>query len=121
MRVKTHVGKSPIHGLGIFASEAIKKGTRVWSYSRGRDVSLRANDLKRLPAALRRYLDRYIYRIKGTSEFVLCCDNARFFNHSKKPNCISTTGDTIAIRNIKAGEELTDDYDSFADHHFSSR
>ncbi len=37
--------------------------------------------------------------------------NARFFNHSCAANCLSVGYDfEIAVRDIQAGEELTDDY-----------
>ena len=30
--VKTYLDRSPIHGLGVFAAEFIRKGTRVWRF-----------------------------------------------------------------------------------------
>lgn len=45
---------------------------------------------------------------------VLCWDHGRFVNHSCEPNCCSTGFDLeIAVRDIRPGEELTDDYGTF--------
>jgi hypothetical protein len=42
---------------------------------------------------------------------VLCWDNGRFVNHSFNSNCFTTAYDfEVAVRDIQAGEQLTDDY-----------
>ena len=35
--VKTYLDKSSIHGLGVFASQVIRKGTKVWRFVDGFD------------------------------------------------------------------------------------
>ncbi len=51
--------------------------------------------------------------------WVLCADDGRFFNHSDNPNCREEKdskyfqGRTIAIKDIKQGEEMTCDYFEF--------
>ena len=62
-------------------------------------------------AALAALLQKYSYlEPRGR---VLCWDHGRFVNHSCAPNCRSTGFDLeIAVRDIHAGEELTDDYGS---------
>ena len=49
---------------------------------------------------------------RENNKWVLCGDNAKFFNHSETPNCKDGIGlsYTIADRDIKAGEELTGNY-----------
>ena len=56
---------------------------------------------------------------KFTKHFILCFDDARFLNHSKKPNIKQSKvgqeidGVEIAARDIKKGEELVCDYNHF--------
>ena len=97
-------------GSGIFAAECIAKGTLIWRFQPGFDLKLSPEALRRLsPAALEQALN-YSYVEDGA--YILCADDARFFNASRTPNC--TTGalnsSTIAARDIAAGEELTEDY-----------
>jgi SET domain-containing protein len=58
----------------------------------------------------------YTYKDNRTKELILCGDDARFFNHTKNPNVVDDAKDpyqSIAVRDILAGEELTHDYFSF--------
>jgi len=38
--IKTYLDKSPIHGIGVFAGEFIKKGTQVWEFNPLIDIIL---------------------------------------------------------------------------------
>ena len=33
--VRTYLDKSSIHGLGVFADQVIRKGTRIWTFVEG--------------------------------------------------------------------------------------
>lgn len=52
-------------------------------------------------------------------EFIMASDDAKYFNHSRVPNCLSAYYDdeeevvTKAVMDINSGYELTDDYESF--------
>ena len=55
------------------------------------------------------------------NRYILCCDNARFINHSNTPNIQSDFstdryGVDVAARDIETGEELTIDYGSVEGH-----
>ncbi|HXW60187.1 MAG TPA: SET domain-containing protein [Myxococcota bacterium] len=117
--VKTKLGLSSIDGIGLFADQFIAKGTRVWQWSDGFDIRVKASELERLsPQALETFL-RYSFLSKRTGLYVLCFDNARFLNHSVTPNLNDTSADDseegldVAIRDIHPGEELTSDYRDF--------
>ncbi|MCA1638956.1 MAG: SET domain-containing protein-lysine N-methyltransferase [Acidobacteria bacterium] len=61
---------------------------------------------------------KYTYREIHSGLYVLCGDDARFFNHCAKPNCLDFYHNaqqdlTVASRNINAGEELTCNYALF--------
>ncbi|HZB95540.1 MAG TPA: SET domain-containing protein-lysine N-methyltransferase [Herpetosiphonaceae bacterium] len=113
LMVRTKIGPSQIHGIGIFADEFIPKGTLIWQFQQGFDIKLSPEALRKLsPPALEQVL-KYGYFEDG--EYILCSDDARFFNASRTPNC--TSGEqkiyTIAARDISKGEELTEDYREF--------
>ena len=103
------VGPSCIDRQGLFATQEIKKGTRIIQYM-GLKIS-KAEGARRAAAG-----NAYIfelnerYDIDGKS----LSNIARYINHSCDPNCeVDTTTETIwivAIRRIKADEELGYNY-----------
>jgi len=115
--VKTRLGVSDIHGIGVFAAESITKGTIVWRSDPHIDIRLTPEQIDNLAAPAREQIRKYTYREKCSGLYVLCGDDARFFNHSAQPNCldICSNGDdiTIAARDIAEGEEITCDYSLF--------
>ena len=117
--VKTKLGMSPINGIGLFADEFIPQGTVTWKISPGFDLKCSHEDLEKLSEAARMTFIRYCFQSKRTGLYVLCFDNARFFNHSFEPNILdadaldSEEGIDIAAINILPGEEMTCDYRIF--------
>ena len=116
--VRTRLDKSPIHGIGLFADQFIPQGTVIWEYYPLIDIKLTQEQIAALPEPCQEQLRRYTYRDKHSRLYVLCGDDARFFNHSETPNCLdifnAEEGDlTVAIRDIYPGEELTCDYALF--------
>src|SRR6201994_4234444 len=108
------VRRSPVHGLGVFATQAIPKGTRIIEYV-GERVSHDEAD--------RRYEEKdandshtflFIVDNKTVIDAGVDGNDARFFNHSCDPNCESTVAKRRvyieAIRDIEPGAELTYDY-----------
>lgn len=112
--VKTKIGPSKIHGIGLFADEFILKGTKIWVFNPLIDLSFSKSDLKKLSSFSQEQLHKYYFLDKKTQRYILCGDDARFFNHSDNPNCDDHIDNiTIAIRDIKKGEELTVNYKLF--------
>jgi SET domain-containing protein len=113
--IRTRVDHSAIDGLGLFAAEMVPKGTHVWQFTPGFDLDLEPSSLDGLPAVAREAMLHYGYIDARLQRFILCCDNARFINHSDNPNLAAQlTGDQfgidVALRDIHAGEEITIDY-----------
>ena len=106
--VKTKLRKSKIHGLGLFADQNIKKGTPIWEYSPIIDKKITKKQFNSLPKLVKKYMLEYVYLEEG--KWILCGDDGRFVNHSKHPNCDDEGDKTIAMRDIKKGEELTSNY-----------
>lgn len=118
--VKTKIGKSGIHGIGLFADQFIPKGSIVWKFQPGFDLKISENCLDKLSEFSREQFLNYAYLNKKTGNYVLCFDDARFYNHSKNPNCVSyypdledEEGIDIAVIDINKGDEITCDYEEF--------
>jgi uncharacterized protein len=111
------VGRSRT-GLGLFATEPIKKGAFIAEY-KGRRVT--SEEADRLEASDSRYM--YELNSRWTVDGSGRHNIARYANHSCRPNAESDvirgdrargrTGGMVilrAIRNIKPGDEITYDY-----------
>ena len=119
--VKTFLAPSKIHGIGLFASERIRKGTVIWRMHPAIDIELTEGQVASLADCAREQILKYTYTDLVRGKLVLCGDDARFFNHDDAPNCLdypdAEGGKTVAARDIEAGEELTCDYGSLDANH----
>jgi hypothetical protein len=96
-------------GVGVFATRDIARGTVVWVLDE-LDQKLTIERVRELGPRYEALLERYAYQ-GPIGERILCWDLARFVNHSCDANAVSTGWDfDIAVRNISAGEEITNDY-----------
>lgn len=116
--VKTNLNVSRIHGIGLFADEFIREGTIIWRFNPLIDLRFSEEQLNQLPPGSYEQIKKYSYREKHSRLYVLCGDDARFFNHSENPNCIDVFYNeeedlTFADRDINFGEELTCNYALF--------
>ena len=92
----TYVAESSIHGRGLFASTTIEKHT-VIGYLQGKTT---------------RKDGSYVLWLDQKTGFEVSCD-LRFINHSETPNaCYYDDLSVVAIRDIKAGEEITHNYEA---------
>lgn len=113
LTVKTHIGKSTIHGIGLFATEFIPKGTLVWELNTNFDLVYTHEEFEALPKNAKDSILFYGHFQKEEGGYILCSDDARFFNHSTDANCKSEIGKTFAIKDININEEITDNYMEF--------
>ncbi len=112
--IKTKVKESRIHGLGLFAAQFIPKGTVVWKFMFGFDLLMTKEEIDKLSEPAKDQFYNYAYLDKKHNKYMLCSDDARFFNHSDDPNCDERIDDiTTAIRDIQLGEELIVNYKDF--------
>jgi uncharacterized protein len=111
MLVPVRVGSSAIESLGVFAVEAIARGSAVWELTHGFDVVVPRELWPAWKDARGAFLARYGYLDERRGAYILCCDDARFMNHAADPNVGEVTDDRcLALRDIAPGEELTCDY-----------
>lgn len=108
----TKVEDSLIHGKGVFAKQAIPKGTRIFEYA-GERV-LKVNLAADLAAGLTSLA--YVMNLNETTAIDgdRGGNDARFINHSCNPNCEVLYFNEIpyiySIRQINIDEELSFDY-----------
>ncbi len=96
-------------GYGLVATRLIPRGTITWVRDE-LDQIFAPGYGAHLPAVLQEQLDTYSFRDRQGNH-ILCWDQARYVNHSCRPNCVSADFDfELAVRDILPGDELTDDY-----------
>lgn len=95
---RAYVDKSPIHGKGLFAREAIAADDYIGTYE-GPDT---LDDGMHVLWLWNEDNERW-EGIDGKNEM-------RFLNHARPPNAEWYDNDLYALRDIEAGEEITFDY-----------
>jgi len=109
------VKNSEIEGLGVFSKHAVAAGTTIWRLDSRFDRVVARADYEATSGPVRNWLDRYGYPYVGDdSRIVFELDDARYMNHSDKPNMqYVSPEEAISARDIAAGEEITVDYGTF--------
>jgi uncharacterized protein len=108
------VRRSDVHGLGVFATQRIPKGSRIIEYMGERVSHAEADRRYEEKDANDSHTFLFIVDSKAVIDAGVDGNDARFFNHSCDPNCESTVEKRRvyieSIRDIEPGEELTYDY-----------
>ena len=109
------VKTSEIEGLGVFSKHAVAARTTIWRLDPRFDRVVARAEYEATSGSVRNWLDRYGYPYVGDdSRIVFELDDARYMNHSDKPNMkYVSPEEAIAARDIAAGEEITVDYGTF--------
>lgn len=103
---------SPEVGYGVYATAFIPKGTIVYIKD-DLELVFKPDDPRRSNPLYKDIIEKYSYT-EPNGNLVLSWDIAKFVNHCCNCNIISTGyGFEIAIRDIQAGEEITDEYGLF--------
>jgi SET domain-containing protein len=119
--VQHSLKKSKVHGIGVFAEEPIPKGTIMWRFTPGFDVKFTKQQVLTLPEDAQKYLCMYGWKSKKSKRYCVAFDAGKHVNHSEDPNCRSVYVDsedevvTVALRDIRVGEEILEDYTSLED------
>lgn len=108
--------------MGIFASRPIKAGTRLWQYDDSMHVCDEA-EFERLTPRERRFALHGGYLHTPSDKFLWYTDGMQFMNHRRGAGANVGLGiwpeladdHTTALRDIAAGEELTEDYTFWSD------
>lgn len=118
MLIKTRVQPSAIHGLGLFATGFVARGTPVWRFEPGFDREFSPGQFAAQPPLAQQHLRWFAYLDLLSGLWVLSGDLSIFMNHAQSPNTgamsgVAATITTVALRDITVGEELTCDYFAF--------
>ncbi len=112
--VKTFLAKSKISGIGCFADQPISKGQVTWRRDHQWDIAFKPDYVGKLPDFQQEFIKHFGYFEKRHGLWIVCLDNCRFYNHSRKPNMVDHNPyEDRAARDIEAGEEITIDYTTF--------
>jgi hypothetical protein len=99
-------------GCGVFATKAIRKGTLTYVWD-PLEIEVKPDDPRMDDPVMGDLIERYSYIDPGGIR-IMSWDHAKYVNHSCEPNTMSSAhGFEIAVRDIEAGEELTDEYGMF--------
>ena len=116
MFVRVEVRPSSIFGKGLFPIEEVKRGKIICSFTTDAKLITEREYLTAIETnqslVVRtgtRYVGRY-FTCTGEPNADL-----NFFNHAFEPNLLCHCGIVIAIRDIRAGDELTIDYRTLID------
>ncbi len=95
--------------LGVFSTADIPKGTIVFVKD-DLDIEISRQQYQGLGKLRQKYVDKYAYaEASGTK--IVSWDQGKYVNHCCRPNSMSTGwGPEIAIEDIPAGREITDEY-----------
>lgn len=110
------IDKSEIHGVGVIATDKIRKGNKLWIDATPELFDLPYSKFKHLRKPLREeILGKFPLIIGEKSNFLY--PNAlmsAYLNHSDNPNYCGKTDK--ALRQIKEGDEITEDYRTIKDY-----
>lgn len=115
--VYCRLGISPVHGIGVFAIKDIPKGAKpLVSLIKIKEFSFSKKEINKLPTSVKKEVRMFCYYEKD--EYLIpsiglnAMNMAFYMNHSKTPNVkYLKNNDIVALRKIKANEELFFDYD----------
>ena len=108
------VRASPLHGLGVFAAQRIRRGTRIIEYLGERVSHAEADRRYEHKDAEDAHTFLFIVDARTVIDAGIGGNEARFVNHACEPNCESVIEARRvfieAVRTIEPGEELSYDY-----------
>ncbi len=113
--VETFINCTAGKGVGLFAKKPIAKGTVYWIRNESFDRVFTLEHKNSLEPIAAEYLEKYGF-MEANGNWYLCNDNARFSNHSNKPNSYNHFDDHGIVKycttskDILEGEEILCDY-----------
>ena len=113
--IRTRVGQSGIHGMGLFAVDFVPKGTPIWRFQPGFDHDFTPEEFAALPSPAREHTRWFCFVSRVDGHVILSGDHACFINHADPPNTGAPADatppvTTVALRDMAAGEEITCNY-----------
>ena len=111
--IDTYLGKSKIHGVGVFSKQNVKKGQRIQEERSEFQMEFDRNNLQSMPLSFANFIQTHSYqKYLNPDTLIMQIDNSKYVNHSKNPNL---NDDGFAIKDINIGDEIVMDYKDFDD------
>jgi uncharacterized protein len=117
IHIKYKLDKSNLHGVGLFADEDISKGKLIYTPSPLLDVNLTQEQFDSLDVKEKQEVRWWGFWDEPTKKWHVDFDVSHFINHEREGTVTQDTSHAdaylIAARDIKKGEELTQNYLEF--------
>jgi SET domain-containing protein len=117
IHIKYKLDRSKHHGIGLFADEDLKKGQLVYTASPLLDVNLTQEQFDSLSDREKEEFRWWGFFDKMSQRWHVDFDVSKFINHQDVGTLTQDKSHSeaylITTRNIKEGEELTQDYLEF--------
>jgi len=117
IHIKYKLDKSQKHGIGLFADQDIPKGSVVYTASPLLDLNITQEQFESLSEPEKQEMRWWGFWDEPNNVWHVDFDVSKFINHSKDGTLTQdesrTDAHLIATRNIKVGEELTQNYLEF--------
>lgn len=117
IHIKYKLDKSDHHGVGLFADQDIVKGSVIYTPSPLLDVNLTQEQFDSLDEKEKREMQYWGFFDESSQKWHVDFDVSHFINHSYEGTVSQdptyTEAHLVVTRDIKAGEELTQNYLEF--------
>lgn len=117
LHIKYKLDRSGSHGIGLFAAEDIPKGKLIYTASPILDVNIIQEQFDSLSDSEKEEVRYWGFYIPEEKIWHVDFDVSRFINHSFEPTVTQDADHTdaylVAMRDIRLGEELTQNYLEF--------
>ncbi len=113
IHIKYKIKDSPVHGIGLFSDQKIKKGELIYTPSPLLDVDLTQEQFDSLSVPEQQEVAYYGYFHTNTYRYHVAFDAIRILNHADLGVANVTQDENMvmkSLRDIDLGEELFQDY-----------
>lgn len=115
--IKYKLKESPLHGVGLYADQDIKEGQVIYTASPVLDLNITKEQFGGLSDAEKRELRWWGFWDEPSQRWHVDFDVTKFVNHEIPGSITQDTSHTeaylVAARDIRRGEELTQNYLEF--------
>ncbi len=117
IHIKYKLHESGVHGIGLFTDEDIKKGQVIYTASPLLDVNFTKEQFDSLDEREKQEIKWWGFWDEPNNVWHVDFDVSKFINHSSQPTLTQDSSHKdaylVASRDIKLGEELTQNYLEF--------
>jgi hypothetical protein len=117
IHIKYKLNTSPLHGVGLFADEPIPKGVLIYTPSPVLDVNITQEQFNALDEKEKQEVRWWGFLDPTTNRWHVDFDVTHFINHADDATVTQDPAHPdaylVAARDIKIGEELTQNYLEF--------